>query len=95
MFRPNILITKNKVFVSIKMIESMTCIDDNFTGEDIVVDTLLGDLTLIITTVSGARHEVSVREQLGAYYPERAQPADAKEIEKMILNYWIDIISEK
>lgn len=76
------------------MIESFGCSDSEYSSEEILVDTLKEDLILIATMVSGARHEISLKQQISYFFPGDEKTITIKELEQAILHHWIAIQNE-
>ncbi len=88
-YRPNALVASDGTIVALKHVESISqCGED----EDAVVDKLKGDLTFVVTTLSGTMHTISVNRLVRAYKKECSFDSDMHDTYLAVLDRWIHLL---
>ena len=87
-YRPDVVYTESMDIVHLKFVESMAPRSDKAGSEDLVIDKLKGDSVLLIRTVSGAEHSVSI-ERARILADDNTSTQD--ELMTAIYNKWVKL----
>lgn len=85
MARMSTIVAEDGTFILLRYIES---IKENTESQETVVDKLKGDLSIIVTTISGKVYTISMMHQIEVY-KEHGVPKNVFEMRSSIIEQWI------
>lgn len=90
MFRIGALVSTDDTFILLKHIESLK---ENPVDTEKVVDKLKGDLSILVTTVSGNTFTIAMSKQI-EIYDSHGGPKNVYEMRNAIIDHWIKLSYE-